>query len=49
MQSSFDWIRSGRFTNELSKLTDKDLKKLKDEFYYMSDPRFENVVKKYAK
>ena len=49
MQSSFDWIRSGRFTNELSKLSDKDLKKLKDEFYYMSDPRFENVVKKYAK
>ncbi len=48
MQTSFDWIRSGRFTDELSKLSDKDLKKLKDEFYYMSDPRFENVVKKYS-
>ena len=49
MQSSFNWIRSGRFTDELSKLTDKDMKKLKEEFSYMTDPRFENVVKKYSK
>jgi ketol-acid reductoisomerase len=49
MQTSFNWIRSGRFTHELSKLSDKDLKKLKEDFYYMSDPRFENVVKKYSK
>jgi len=49
MQSSFNWIRSGRFTDGLSKLNDNDLKKLKEEFSYMTDPRFENVVKKYSK
>ncbi|MEA2031672.1 MAG: ketol-acid reductoisomerase [candidate division Zixibacteria bacterium] len=48
MQTAFDRIRTGNFTDHLRKMTPKEIDELNEACAEMSDPRFENVIRKYT-
>lgn len=49
MQTVFDRIRTGRFTDHLRRLTPESIADLDRACAEMSDPRLENVIRKYSR
>lgn len=49
MQSVYDRIRTGRFADSLRKLTPEKIAELDHACAEMSDPRLENVIRKYSR
>ncbi|MBD3256866.1 ketol-acid reductoisomerase, partial [candidate division GN15 bacterium] len=48
MQQVYKEVSSGRFVEQLSKLSDADLKKLRQRLAKLTDPRLERAAKKFA-